>query len=249
MTENVQDRRAARRAERELRVLPGDFARGRQQDHTTGSVTLDSTKVARGVTATWLAHVFDMQTSVVKNRLANCPVAARRGTQNIYELKVAAQYLVKPIVDMEEFMKNVRTDDLPVRFQEGYWAAKKKQLSYEQESGQLWRTGDVAAKFGEIFLLIRAVSKQWLDELADKTGITDAQRAYLETEIDRMHGLIRQKIRELPKRTRSELQRLNDELDRQRAGEAKESDVKAALKKGAKAEPDDGGEDDYSHLI
>ena len=111
----------------------------------------------------------------------------------------------------------------------------------EEDAGLLWRSGDVAAKFGEIFIAVRSASKQWVDDLQDKHGLTPEQRVFLDSEIDIMLGMIRDKIKELPKETKSEYHRMQEEIARQKAEEPDASSIEQA-----RVEDED---DDYSQLV
>lgn len=240
MTDDINKRRRERQESMPLRRTANEFARGRN-GKTNLETTIDESKVAAGVTATWLASVFGMKQETIRTKLAQCPVAARRGSLAIYELKVAAQFLVKPVVDMEQYLKTVKIEDLPVRFQEAYWDVQRKRLKFEEDAGLLWRSADVAAKFGEIFLAARSAAKQWVDDLQDKHGLTEAQRLFLDAEVDVMLGMIRAKINELPRETKSELQRMNEEMARQKAEELDSVAVENARNA--------SDSDDYTQLI
>jgi hypothetical protein len=213
ITAHIQARRAERRKTliREAKAASKDYATGRDTKNAEGA-SIASEQVARGVSSSWLSQTLDIPVSVVKTRLAKCPVATRRGDINIYELKVAVEYLIRPRVDMDEFMRTLRPEDLPVQYQEQFWSAMNKRQKYQEDSGELWRSADVAAKIGELCLLFRNTTKLWADELAENVVTTPEQVNFIERQIDQLHSRVRAELKNLPRRTRSELQRMEQFL-------------------------------------
>lgn len=135
--------------------------------------------VAGGVSAAWLGHVFGMDKNTVKKRLANCPVAGmNRGTPH-YLIKEAAAYLVNPKVDIEEYIKSVRAQDLPPQLNDTYWSALGKRQKVLADAGETWNTDDVLAVFGRVNIKIKSTVQLWVDEVERVHGLTDEQRAML----------------------------------------------------------------------
>lgn len=169
--------------------------------------------VMRGVTVGWLSQVFRMDLTTVKARLKDCPPIDARKNGYIYDLKLAAQYLVKPVVDVEEYLKTMKVEELPTRLQDQYWSAMNKRQKWEENAGQLWRTEKVQAAFGEVFLLIRNTMSLWVDQLGRTVEVTEEQRAGLELMVEALQKEISEKIRALPKakKTAPQLAELDDD--------------------------------------
>lgn len=140
---------------------------------------VDDTNVFAGVTRTWLADVFRMDSTTVKKRLSNCPTSGKRRGHPVYDLVLAAQYLVPPRVDVSEYIKAMRPNDLPPILQSAYWDAQKKRQDWEINAGELWKTDDVVEVFSETFKVIKTSVMLWSDNLEQTHGLTDTQRKAL----------------------------------------------------------------------
>lgn len=133
--------------------------------------------VFAGVTRTWLADVFGMDPTTVKKRLANCPTKGKRGQFPVYDLRMAAQYLVPPRVNIGEYLKSMRPNDLPPILQSAYWDAQKKRQDWELNAGELWKTEKVIETLSETFKLIKTSVSLFADTVEQEHGLTESQRA------------------------------------------------------------------------
>lgn len=135
--------------------------------------------VIGGVSAAWLGHVFGMDKNTVKKRLAKCPVAGmNRGTPH-YLIKEAASYLVNPKVDVEEYIRSLRPQDLPPHLNDTYWSALGKRQKVLADAKETWNTDDVLAVFGRVNMRIKSTVMLWVDEVDRVHGLTDEQREML----------------------------------------------------------------------
>lgn len=143
----------------------------------------------RGVSVSWLAHVFDMDQATVKRKLGNCPVktAKRRGTKQmtvLYDLKVAAAFLVTPAYSTAEYMRAVRRGDLPPALQQTVWDALLKRQKWEENAGQLWRTEKIREVLGSTFQTIKFTMQLWIDTLERQVEVSDEQRSIIINLVD-----------------------------------------------------------------
>jgi len=139
--------------------------------------------VVSGVTATWLASAFRMDRSAVLRKLAQCPVIRVQGDKRnskLYDLAVAARYLVPPILSPEDFLRSLHKSDLPTSLQESVWNALLKRQTWERNAGQLWATEDVWRVLAGMFQSIKFVTQLWADTVANEEGLSEAQRHILE---------------------------------------------------------------------
>lgn len=148
-----------------------------------------------GVTVSFLAQVFRIDNNTVKRRLANCPVlhSRKRGTtqtQHLYDLATAASYLIEPNVDPAEIIKSMRREDLPNAINAAYWEAQLKRQKWEENAGELWRTERIREVLGSTFQTIKFTIQLWEDTLERQTGLTENQRAALETMTDSLQAEI-----------------------------------------------------------
>lgn len=134
-----------------------------------------------GVTAAWLAHAFGMNPITVKKKLRNCPVyridpRGQKMETTLYDLPVAAAFLVTPAYSIEEYLRSVRKADLPPAIQQSVWDALLKRQKWEENAGQLWRTEKVREVLGGTFQTIKFTTNIWLEMIERQTAMTDEQR-------------------------------------------------------------------------
>lgn len=164
------------------------FATGRKNKDGHEGPHLSLDHVMKGVTIGWLAQAFGLNHTQVKNKLRECPpLRAYRGGF-VYDIRVAATYLVKPRFNIEEFIKHATVHDLPARLQKEFWGAKQARLSYEEEAGHLWRSDKVMEVYGKIFLLVKSMHQQWAAKLETTVGLSDAQLSLLTKLIDELQN-------------------------------------------------------------
>lgn len=134
-------------------------------------------EVTSGVTIPWLSTVFRMPLARVKElmRTARPVKVSSRGTK-FYDIVEAAQFLVKPKLSTEEFLKTVRKTDLPDHLKESFWNAKLKEQKFRRLAGELWTTESVMNFIGETFKTIKNTTMLWSDTVESAHGITDEQR-------------------------------------------------------------------------
>lgn len=174
-----------------------------------------------GVTIAFLAQVFQMDHNKVKRKLVNCPVKERRtrGTmqvQHLYDLKVAAAYLVEARVDPEDIIKKIRKEDLPPSISTAYWDAQLKRQKWEEQAGTLWRTDVIRSVIGSMFQTIKFTIQLWADTLERQTGLSEEQRDQLNAMTDELQKNMFEAMRENAQKSMSkpQLAELDDMLAR-----------------------------------
>jgi hypothetical protein len=211
------------RRRKKAKALETMVATGRKTQYGHSAPTMDIQAVYAGVTVGWLAQAFNIDPITVKKRLADCPALERRKAGYIYELRIAARYLVKPVFDVEAYMKTMKIEELPTRLQETYWSAKVKRQNWEKEAGDLWSSEDVLDVMGSTFQTMKFTMQLWADNLDRMTGLSLEQRELLvksvDTLQDEMYASLEEKARE--KNTLSELEKY---LTGEREEKAKQED-------------------------
>lgn len=187
-------RRRQMQADRDLDKL---IAKGRslRDSHLGADMNVDAVK--HGVTVNWLAQVFNMHAGVVKQRLADCPPLHRRSNGFVYDLKLATRYLVKPVVDVDAYIKTMKIEELPNKLQTEYWSAKQKRLDFERDAGHLWATDDFMVLVGKLFQLVRTRSRLWVDTMEKKTALTTEQRDFFSKQIDELLAAMIEDMKEV----------------------------------------------------
>lgn len=133
-------------------------------------------EMQQGVSATFLAEAFHVSPHVVRRKLNSLKPVGERGGDPIYDLAEAAQFLVKPRVDLAAYIKTLRPQDVPVPLQKQFWDSQNGRLKYMQEAGELWRTEAVQHLVGDLYKLIRQRVQLLSDTVERQTGLTDEQR-------------------------------------------------------------------------
>lgn len=174
------------------------------QTRTTAK-SVGAADVMGGVTVTFLMEVFHMDRRDVNRRLKDCPVMGARHKdtkRNLYDLATAAQYLVKPVFDPEEYLKTMRASELPAHLQDSFWSAMNKRQKWEENAAELWRTEDVMALFGEVFQLTKGTMQLWAENMQRSTGLGAEQKKFLQASVDGLQKEIHEKLVGMHKKTK-----------------------------------------------
>lgn len=177
------------------------LAEHRAAKTATANMGVLADSALQGVTVAFLAQVFRMDPQKVKRKLVNCPVLESRlrgekQVQNLYDLKTAAEFLIEPKIDPQEFIKRIRKEDLPPAINSAYWDALLKRQKWEENAGELWRTEKITEVLGTMFQTIKFTIQLWADNLERETGLTDEQREVLNRLTDSLQADIFQALSE-----------------------------------------------------
>ena len=104
---------------------------------------------------------------------------SQHGKSFRYDIKVAAQYLVTPKMDIGTYLRVLKATDLPASLQKEIWDARLKRQKWEAQAGDLWHTQDVMAVLSSTFAIIKSTVQLWPDTVERQEGLTDAQRDLL----------------------------------------------------------------------
>lgn len=159
---------------------------------------------ANGVTANFLAKLFGLEVSTVRNRLSDCPTVGKKTSGALYRVVDAAPFLVKPRFDVEQTLKRMKPQDLPEQLREGYWSAQLKRQKWEREAGHLWRSEDVMAGYAEVFKRIKFHCQLWADTVQTQHGLTQPQRETLTRLVDVLQDEIYEGIVDMTKERATE---------------------------------------------
>lgn len=201
----------------------------RKEEDEDDKQALDLRNVYKGVSVSWLANVFRMDHNSVKKKLADCPELQKgKGGAPLFDVAIAAQYLVKPKVDINAFVRSLRPADLPPYLQSEFWEAQNKRQKWEENAGDLWRTEKVIEVFGDAFKLMKETMNLWVDGLARKSGVTEDQRRLLTAEIDALQDELHKRLVDLQRKKKTkpslaELETIEAEVNHKEAAEVKDS--------------------------
>lgn len=191
------------------------------------AVTSEAAEVRAGVTQTWLASAFKMDTRTVKHRLGRLKPLGPFGPRNamVYDFGDAVTLLAKPPPDQfAAYMKTLRVQDLPTHLQESYWGALRKKQLWELHAGELWKTADVLDVLGEVFQILKSTIQLWPDNLDPKGEMNAGQRDALTEMTEALLAELHARLVEMPKlkRTPSSLEDPDANPDSVRTNDADE---------------------------
>lgn len=168
-------------------------------------VGLNTAEVIGGVSAHWLSQVFKHDKNTIRNKLGKygCPIAGYRGDTPLYRIDEAAQYLVKPKVDLVEYVKSLRPNDLPPILNDAYWSAMLKRQKWEENAGDLWRTEAVLNVFGDLALSFKTTVNLWVEEVDRQESLSVEQRQILTKLCDSLLEQAYQLMIEAPKKRKT----------------------------------------------
>ena len=163
-----------------------------------------------GVTIDWLRRVFRMTPSKCELKLRNCRIkSVTPGGVPLYDLGEAAQFLVKPKMDLEEYLSDITVDMLPDRLKEGFWNSKLKQQRFEKNAGELWRTEAVIALFGSVLKDMKERLRM-INTIAEREmGLTADQQQTLREIVNDVQAECYKHILALENKTPSSVAELN----------------------------------------
>lgn len=141
--------------------------------------------IKQGVPVRWLALVFGITEHQVKARLKHLrPIDVGAHGNPLYAVPEAASYLVDQKMDLQEFLRGIKDDDLPDDLRLKLWNARRQRNKVLQEEGELWHSSVVLEKFSEVLLAIREKLQLIPEQVERMTGITPEQYKVIRAIVD-----------------------------------------------------------------
>lgn len=176
-----------------------------EEDLIGDAPEMDLARVYGGVSAHWLAQVFGHDKNTIKKKLAaaNIEIVGQRNGGPLYRIADAAQYLVKPKVDLVSYVKSLRPNDLPPILNDAYWGAMLKRQKWEENANDLWRTEAVLEVFGDLALSFKTTVNLWVEEVDRQDSLSPEQRKILTDLTDRLLEQVYEQMVEAPKKRKT----------------------------------------------
>lgn len=112
--------------------------------------------IFQGANLTQLSKIFRMDrrdiTAKISGHVAPC---GERGGYPIYFIHEVAPHVIKPLYDIETYLKRMHHNDLPKHLTKEFWAGQKTRLEVLKAEGDLWETDKVIEVMGEAFKQLR----------------------------------------------------------------------------------------------
>lgn len=131
-----------------------------------------------------IAQLFETDAKTLPRRLKGIKPSGRRSSYATYKIKEVAARIVKPGYSIEEYIRRMHPNEMPVGLMKEFWAGQKSRQSYERDAGDLYRTSEVVAAFSKALADARTSIQLFIDGIERETGITDPQRKVLRRRTD-----------------------------------------------------------------
>ncbi len=129
-----------------------------------------------GCNQTQLCKIFAIDRRNLEDKIRDVAPSGTRGGYPIFRIKDVAPHVVKPIYDVETYIRKMNHKDLPPALSREYWTGLRAKQEYELREKELWHTTDVIIKVGE---LMQALKMSWMltrDSIERDTVLTPEQR-------------------------------------------------------------------------
>lgn len=137
-----------------------------------------------GLTATDMAKLFRVSSVTMKSVIGAIQPSGRRGTRPIYAVADAAPLVVKPILDVESYIRKLKPKDLPPSLQKAFWDAQEARQSFEEKAGNLWHTYRVQEVIGKLVMIVRQRLVLATDQVDRLAPLTEEQRKIVQGTFD-----------------------------------------------------------------
>jgi len=178
--------------------------------------TADVHAILGGVSVPWMMKAFAMGRQTIERKLRGCtPIGQGKHNTPLYDLAEAASYLVTPRVDLEEYLKGLKPEQLPERLRESYWNSMLKRQRWEEKAGHLWRTETVVDRLTPVLLAMRNQLQLLPDSIERVAGLTPKQMEAVQVIVDGIQADMHRELLAFAERgsTPSQLAELDDELE------------------------------------
>jgi len=168
---------------------------GRPKKADTSEVT--SELLATGMaTIAQIAQLFETDAKTLPKRLKSVsPKGTRRGNK-VYSIREAAQHIVTPGYEIEEYIRQMSQQELPPLLSKEFWNGQNARLTYEIKMGQHWPTEDVVEYLGELMNTMRMSLLLLADDVNREESLTDGQRRAIQRISDAAIATLKKNIAE-----------------------------------------------------
>lgn len=142
--------------------------------------------IFQGCTQSQLVKIFKMDRRDIRAKIAEgnvSPCGVRAGYP-IYAIHEVAPYLVKPLYDIETYLKRMHHNDLPKHLSKEFWAGMRAKQEYQLKEGELWPTEQVIGVMGGVFKRLRMSMLLIQDAVEREHMLTAQQRDKVSSLID-----------------------------------------------------------------
>lgn len=140
--------------------------------------------IFQGCNITQLAKLFRMERRDITPKIIDVAPIGTRGGYPIYAVHEVAPYLVKPMYDVETYLRRMNFKDLPKELSKEFWNGQRAKQDFDIKAGNLWETEKVVEKFGDAVKTLRMSMLLIPDTLTRTAGLNESQRNAVQSSID-----------------------------------------------------------------
>lgn len=140
--------------------------------------------ILAGLTATDMATVLGVSRTSVQAAVTACRPVGKRSNRPIYAIADVAPLVVKPVLDVESYIKKLKPKDLPPSLQKAFWDAQEARQSFEERAGNLWHTHRVQEVIGKLVMIVRQRLVLAADQVDRQAPLTEEQRKLVQALFD-----------------------------------------------------------------
>jgi hypothetical protein len=127
-------------------------------------------------TMSQIAQLFETDAKTLPRRLKGIRPSTTKSGVNHYKIKEVAARLVKPGYSIEQYIRRMHPNEMPVGLMKEFWAGQGSRQNYEIKNGDLWPTAQVVEALAEAFKDARMTILLFAETVERESGITDPQR-------------------------------------------------------------------------
>lgn len=156
----------------------------------------------KGCNLSQLGKAFRMDHRQLVEKLIDCPATGEHAGHKTWFIHVAAPFLVKPVYDVEAYIKRMHHNDLPKHLTKEFWAGLRSKQAYEKEEGELWPTERVISALGAFMKLVKMSVRLMSDQVHRQAELSERQRVLIRQQgdglLEALHASVLEKFSEKP---------------------------------------------------
>lgn len=138
----------------------------------------------QGANLSQLEVLFAQDKRSLRRKLFNVKPDGKRNGTDVWLVSTVAPHLVKPVYDIEQYIRRMHHSELPPRLTSEFWKGQRAKQDYEEEQGDLWRTNDVIDVINELYRLVRMTIILLPDQMDKVTTLDAKQREIVNSQVD-----------------------------------------------------------------
>jgi hypothetical protein len=142
--------------------------------------------IVAGLSIGDLAAVFRVSRFIMTGAIASLQPVGRRHKSPLYAIADVAPLIVKPVIEVESYIKGLKPKDLPPSLQKAFWDAQEARQSYEEKAGNLWHTHRVQLVIGKFVMIVRQRLVLATDQIDRMAPLSEDQRRLVQGTFDQV---------------------------------------------------------------